>query len=531
MRKTYLFGILIALFSVLSSCQKEDSDTVNLKAEAQKLGGNSKVFIDSDNYVCWEDGDRIRLGSYGTGLGTGIYAISVDGDGNASISGVKYDSRGYRAVYPTSLGYANPTATPYTSIKLPATQNYNAANPRKIETPMVGYAANSAETMKFRHVCALLKVVVTGNIRVTSIVVSADVPLCGTGSINHADEENPYLVLNDGQPQSVMLNCGNGVDVAGSKDFYIVIPQITNASNKFTITVNGEGVTEKGEVGSAFTKSQTRGGSTILRGQIGTVPFTISNASTEGTGRLVGKFKISANQTVSFSKGNLRHNNGTWSFAENQFDYIGSANQSAIEAGSGLIDLFGWGTSGNSTFSPYNYYGNSGSAQTYYPYGTSGLRNSANDWGHNAISNGGNQADQWFTLTAAEWNYIFANHTYKWASVNGVSGIIILPYGMSGTINSSYSESAWNDLAVDGAVFLPAAGYRNGTTNGSSASVISPGSRGFYWTATNSGNEAAYYLGFKSDTNPIATNSTVEGLLLNPTRFRGGAVRLVQYVE
>ena len=55
------------------------------------------------------------------------------------------------------------------------------------------------------------------------------------------------------------------------------------------------------------------------------------------------------------------------------------------------------------------------------------------DWAyHNAISNGGNKAHLWRTLTRDEWNYLFyqrkdALSKFAPATVNGVHGIVILP--------------------------------------------------------------------------------------------------------
>ena len=53
-----------------------------------------------------------------------------------------------------------------------------------------------------------------------------------------------------------------------------------------------------------------------------------------------------------FTKGNLQYNkgNGTWRFAEHQYDYIGDSNANIDDPGfNGWVDMFGWGTGTNPT--------------------------------------------------------------------------------------------------------------------------------------------------------------------------------------
>ena len=70
-------------------------------------------------------------------------------------------------------------------------------------------------------------------------------------------------------------------------------------------------------------------------------------------------FKVSVFKSVYFSRGNLQFNaaqgthktadstaQGTWRFAENQYDIIGVDNKKISSTYDGWIDLFGWGTSG-----------------------------------------------------------------------------------------------------------------------------------------------------------------------------------------
>lgn len=236
------------------------------------------------------------------------------------------------------------------------------------------------------------------------------------------------------------------------------------------------------------------------------------------SGVLNGLFSVSDGLQVQFSIGNLQYkaSSNTWKFADNQWDYIGENNQPLSSSYNGWIDLFGWGTSGwdcgNTYYHPWDSDNSDGSL--YGPFGNINLTGSfANaDWGvYNSISNGGNQTNLWRTLTLSEWKYIINTRNtssgirFAKAKVNGVNGLILFPddwtssYYSINSINQNgcnYSDNEisttqWQTIEQQGAVFLPASGYRYGT------SVYGVKSFGYYWSATCSNYDyGAYYLGF-----------------------------------
>ena len=240
-------------------------------------------------------------------------------------------------------------------------------------------------------------------------------------------------------------------------------------------------------------------------------PSTPEPPTPSGDGILSGEFSVSATKKVHFSQGNLQYqaSTQTWRFAENQYDMIGSANSNISASYSGWIDLFGWGTGNNPT----------NSSTDYHDYST------FVDWGVNAISNGGNEANLWRTLTKDEWVYLFYSRTnaanlFGLGSVNGVNGTIILPdnwvtpqgasftpsttqgladqggyYSNSNGDNFShntYTAEQWSVVESAGAVFLPAAGSRNGTY------VNFVGSYGYYWSSAPNSENYAYDMYFGS---------------------------------
>ena len=220
-------------------------------------------------------------------------------------------------------------------------------------------------------------------------------------------------------------------------------------------------------------------------------------------GTLSGEFSVGATEKVRFSQGNLRYqaSTNTWRFADKQWDIIGKDNENISDSYAGWIDLFGWGTGNNPTNTSTN----------YNDYST------FTNWGVNKIQNGGNAVNQWQTLKGEDWVYLFqtrddASNKYGAAKVNGVTGVVILPdewslpdgcsfvAGMTSASNwddwsmvvNDYSGDKWDSMERAGAVFLPAAGYRYGT------SVYNVGLYGYYWSSTPYDSDYAYGLFFFS---------------------------------
>ena len=265
--------------------------------------------------------------------------------------------------------------------------------------------------------------------------------------------------------------------------------------------------------------------------------------STAPTGAIDGIFSVNDSTQVYFSQGNLQYqaSTDTWRFADNQWDYIGSDNSNISSTYSGWIDLFGWGTSGwdngNTYYHPWD--SNNSSGSHYGRPGSGNLTDSyANaDWGvYNPISNGGNTPNMWRTLLREEWDYVFNTRNtpsgirFAKAQVNDVNGVILLPDDWDATtfsLNNTNTSDAvysgniissiqWASLENAGAVFMPAVGFRFGT------SVGEAGSCGYYWSATFFNSSYACLLSFKE----LSLNT---GNASN--RTYGRAVRVVCPVE
>jgi hypothetical protein len=276
--------------------------------------------------------------------------------------------------------------------------------------------------------------------------------------------------------------------------------------------------------GLKYYYGQEKSFTTLSAGGGGETP----EAPTVPTGAIKGVFTINGNgDKVYFSQGNLQYqaSKNIWRFAENQWDYVGtqdpheggpsgtvtgSDNANISPTYSGWIDLFGWGTSGyNHGAVSYWPWSTSTTSSEYYAYGSYEYnlcdQTGQADWGYNPISNGGNQENQWRTLTKDELEYVFDTRAtafdirYVKAQVSNVNGVILFPDDWSNDICSLYnvndgyadfsrntfSASQWITLEDAGAVFLPAGGSRYGT------SFYEVGNFGEYWSA--SCYDGAYY--------------------------------------
>lgn len=261
------------------------------------------------------------------------------------------------------------------------------------------------------------------------------------------------------------------------------------------------------------------------------------------TGAINGAFSVGDSAQVYFSQGNLQYqaSTNTWRFADNQWDYVGSDNSNLSSTYNGWIDLFGWGTSGwdngNTYFHPWD--SNNSSGSHYGHPGQGGLTGpyAHADWGfYNPISNGGSTTHTWRTLLTEEWDYVFnirstiSGIRYAKAQVNGVNGVVLLPddwdlatYSLNDpnvddvAFNCNViSATQWATLESAGAVFLPAAGYRFGT------SVGEVGSCGYYWSASYFNSSYAYLLSLKASS--LSTGNA-------SNRSYGRSVRVVCPVE
>ena len=242
--------------------------------------------------------------------------------------------------------------------------------------------------------------------------------------------------------------------------------------------------------------------------------------------RRIGVFSVAPDKKVSFSQGNLQYLPAIklWKFADTQYEYLGNANKYLKPTFRNWVDLFGW--SANNTTAPF---------------GVSTSTNVADyagdfvDWGENTIC--GDAPGTWRTLSADEWEYLFekrknALQLRSKGSIDGHRGHILLPddwvlpegvqfvaepdnLTMELDINT-YTPAEWSIMEEAGAVFLPAAGRRDGTTVGYLVEYSG------VWSSTSTTNTNAFHTYYNYDSQIIEHHWTSA-----TSRINGRSVRLV----
>lgn len=326
-----------------------------------------------------------------------------------------------------------------------------------------------------------------------------------------------------------------------------------DAAVKLTATVAPENATDK----TVTWSSDNPAVATVNNGEVSVIGLgtaIITAAANDGSGvkatctvtvkfpgLLAGKFSVSDTQQVQFSQGNLQAVVGggyapdyyyasSWKFAEHQWDYLGYTGNNNHFGTGYSVDLFGWvGTNADNNTFGYGLCTSTDDNDYGKPNNT--LKS---DWGTVIITNGGNTPNYgWRTLTKDEWVYLFARTTtsgicYAKATVNGKSGVILLPDDWSASYHALASANTANadftsnpitaaewtsDFEAHGAVFLPAAGKRKGNSYYGD---------GYYWSSTASSATHAYQVYFYIfDLLPASSSG----------RHYGCSVRLVRDAE
>ena len=497
---------LLALSSLFmfSSCQKETvGNGTQFRATMEGCTSKDGKTALNGTALNWVAGDEIAV--YGT-AGRGIYTATPQTPATVALFDNVSGETGnapFRAYYPTTL------TTDGVHVTLPAVQT--TADGSLTEFPM--YAQSDDNTLAFRNLCGALKLHLTkAGVSISSIEVSTNTPINGQYTLRYTGV--PVIDYESNGTNSTVLECENPQPIANGKDFYIYLPHGNYTEMAFTITASDGSVCtkhSKANVAIYITRSQY---TTI---NLGENDLNFVNPLPEGA--LPGLFTINADgDQVRFSMGNLQYqaSTTTWRFAENQYVIVGADNSNISSVTyTGLIDLFGWGTGNNPMLISTDQY----DYQTFV------------DWGCNAISNGGNAANLWRTLSLDEWEYLCNNHQYGTGNVNGMGGVILLPDSWtlpagcsftSGLANSwndwtrnSYTLAQWAEMEAAGAVFLPAAGARvNDMDVINMDQVDGVGEVGNYWSST-----------------PLGGPSTAYGFCVTGSRFdaRGISSRQLGY--
>ena len=510
LRPTFCLPLLAALL-LFAGCEKDGLR--RLPVRLQPFSSGTKVYLDNTYTPTWNDQDQVNIN------GT---AETIDVP-NSTVNVTTSDATLY-ACYPAAVVNSYHAAS--FDITLPTVQTYTVddSGHQCLAAPM---AATGSDRLDFYNLCALVQVQVPAGMKVKYIDLATTdaAPLSGQGQVTFTGITPAFAFTVGHTYPYTRLDCGNGVVRADNK-FYITVPAVSG--KRFTITLC---VVDNGHT---YRRSVTqRSAASLAVSQYGPAVLSFNLASmtdiTPPTNALAEVFSLGASTQVYFSKGNLQYRGSpaAWQFAPAQYIVLGADNSNIGQSYTGWIDLFGWGTTGQTNCSdPWE----SSIEERQYAINSNRMNNmdASHDWGANTISG----TTGWRTPVRSEWEYLIndrpdAADKKAAAVVNGIRGLLLLPdywiLPANCTFTTSdtnrYNSAQWTQMQRHGALFLPAGGQRDGTA------IALYNQQGWYWTSQVSTEYTCNVLRVLNMGNP--------GVVKNVTANRtfGCSVRLVKNRE
>ncbi len=525
---------------------------------ARLEGGDQGTKVSADlstGKISWMAGDQVAYCiSNGVNTTYQIGTLSAENAADATIP-LSMPEGYYRAnyaIYPASAAPASPASEDYRTPTVVYPASYDLADfaDGYIPTPMV--AVNGRGDLNFYHVGGLLRLKVSDIPSGTTslAVIFTGMFVTGRFSVSNAGTAAASCsLLSEGGCTVTFTNGGNSFD----SSVMLVIPVPTgNSLERITIRYKADATVQ-----SHLRKTVRWNSFARAQGRIA----EIDESNSEELPKFI--FTVSADgKTVEFAPGNLQATIGgpgavaniyvasSWNFAEHQWSYLGSTNGANSFATGTKVDLFSW--VGEGVTDAYDSYGlctlNTNNA-TYFGNQTTGTLKT--DWGAipEVVSTLG---AGWYTMSADEWTYLCDTRSQTRRFVRAmirtdassdanIRGVILFPddfpaeesfdgvtfrdmngKGSYGSANSDWTVTkctsctvaGWEALEAAGCVFLPASGYRLGTSSGDI------GTRGSYLTTTphSAVSSDAFRFNFGSSICDITTF----------TRYNGYSVRLAR---
>ena len=205
--------------------------------------------------VLWSEGDCIGVFIDGSETANPFALVEGAGTGNAVFSGYGSGSE-YLAIYPYSM--ISRIEGRNVSVTLPYEQDYAGETFQSGSYPMA--AVSDSPDLRFRNLCSVLKVSMTGRHVVTRLVFRSNdsgVKVTGPATVSLADPSNPVLTMSGDGCDSLVVNTGEVVVGDSQKDFFMVLPA-QKYKGGFTVRVyTTEGYMDK-VLSSDFTMERAR---------------------------------------------------------------------------------------------------------------------------------------------------------------------------------------------------------------------------------------------------------------------------------
>jgi hypothetical protein len=557
--KKLLISALAALS--LAACGKMDSEAIRSAVTYITADGNEDATKGSvsgtDASFSWNTGDRIAVWADGYKISD---ALDSEYEGQASATfafsgayAVAEADRADFAVYPASLVWDGSAVRPGSAsahteagLKLTLPASYTLAEVKGEVSPTPMIAINAPDRgLAFKALCPLLRVTVMNVPGETKRI-----EFCFNGMKVQGE-----FTLTGVTPAMTAIAAS---ETSGSDDI-ITVTMAGNASWQDNLVINLPVPTgDYGDI-TITAYDAVSGGNAVL-----TLTKPIKSSGWSPTRKASRKmtaglpvFTGAGGKKLAFAPGNLQATYDgsfwSWAFAAHQYDFIGdkpgNTTVSSISANS-TVDLFGW-VGASSALTGVAAYGITGS-KTASDYGNTDYEALKYDWGSLAI--GPYAAGTWRTPSGkvdGDWDVILTSRTvassglpsgtnstaarYVNATVAETKGLIIFPdsyshpsgvavtdspeYNAAGNYNKFVVDAeGWAKMGAAGAVFLPAAGNREG------GKVADDGIRGYYWSYTggSASNAHAFDLQFSKSTVSPASGDF---------RYRGLSVRLVRELD
>ena len=454
MKKRFVFGILAAF--VVCSCQVEEinetakESTLEVIKEAKVFTAiiddtttpETRTSLDAEGNVLWKQGDQVSI--FAGSTINEQYQVTDASDGKTAASLNKVSDPGFVAgtdidhnvaFYPyVSTAAIAKSASSYviSDITLPATQTYAKGSFGNGAFPMAAVTGSTGDmNLKFKNVLGGLKLQLKGTASIASISITGNNNeiLYGAAELTVANGDTPSINLTDASAKTVTLDCGAGValDSETATPFIIALPPITMASG-FTVIVTD---TEGKQMEIKTTKSQTITRSSLLKMPV--VVYVGAAVIPDGC--------VDLGLSVYWASCNLG--------AGKPVEYGDYYAWGEIDPYYSSQDPLTW-KDGKTGYNWASYKWCNGSSSTLTKYNTDSSRGNVDnktvlepedDVAH--VKLGG----KWRMPTEAEWTELKAKCSWTWVenyNGSGINGMLV--------------------KATNGnSIFLPAAGYRDGT--------------------------------------------------------------------
>lgn len=280
----------------ISSCQvKEEGElapegktfTATMEAMADDATVvDTKTSMDSYGNVLWKKGDQVSI--FVASTINQHFQVTDASDGKTAAALNPVESPGFVAGgdIPNNVAYYPYAATAaiakrdggaylISDIALPAAQNYAEASFGNGAFPMTAVTSSTNDyNLKFKNVLGGLKLQLKGNATITSISITGNnnEVLCGAAEVTVSAADTPAITLTDATGTIVTLDCGDGVQLNAetATTFIIALPPMTMTGG-FTVIVTD---TENKQMEIKTTKSQT-----ITRSNLLSMPAVIYEGS------------------------------------------------------------------------------------------------------------------------------------------------------------------------------------------------------------------------------------------------------------